>query len=112
MDMVNLKQKKTKAVHVNTLDNLSRLKGINEINCIKIDVEGAELEVLKGAHNILPNSKDISILIEIHGASHLYEPIMDLLRSYNFKIEFEKTFDDYRQQSMRGAKNVLLRKSV
>ncbi len=48
----------------------------------------------------------------IHGASHLYEPIMDLLRSYNFKIEFEKTFDDYRQQSMRGAKNVLLRKSV
>ncbi len=88
------------------------MKRVNEINCVKIDVEVAELEVLKGSHNILPNSKDISILIEIHGTIHLCEPIMDLLRSYNIKIEFEKTFDDYKQQSMRGAKNVLLRKSV
>jgi hypothetical protein len=85
--------------------------GIKQVNWIKIDVEGAELEVLRGAHNILSNSKDISILIEIHGVSHLYKPIMELLNSYNFKVEFEKSFR-YQRQNMRGAKNVLLRKSV
>ena len=102
---------KTVDVQVNTLDNLLQRNGIKQVNWIKIDVEGAELDVLKGAHNTLSNSKDISILIEIHGISHLYKPIMELLRSYNFKIEHEKSFN-YQRQNMRGAKNVLLRKSI
>ena len=80
-----LSKEKTVAVQVNTLDNLLQRNGINHVNWIKIDVEGAELEVLRGAHNILSNSKDISILIEIHGISHLYKPIIELLRSYNLK---------------------------
>ena len=54
-------------VQLNTLDNLLiREHGISEVNWMKIDVEGAELEVLKGAHNILSNSKRIKLLIEIH----------------------------------------------
>jgi FkbM family methyltransferase len=48
---------KTKVVHVNTLDNLLQQNEIKEINWIKIDVEGAELEVLKGAHNIYQIAK-------------------------------------------------------
>ena len=102
---------RTAAIHVNTLDNLLQQNGIREVNWIKIDVEGAELEVLKGAHNTLSDSKDISILIEIHGISHLYKPIIELLNLYNFKIEFEKTFEGYHRQNMKGGKNVLLRKS-
>jgi FkbM family methyltransferase len=104
-------KERTIPIHVNTLDNVLQQNGIEQVNWIKIDVEGAELEVLKGAHNILSNSKDISVLIEIHGISHLYKPIMELLKSYNFKLEFEKSFG-YQRQNMRGAKNVLLRKSV
>ncbi len=100
-------------VHVNTLDNLLQQNGVDaeDVNWMKIDVEGAELEVLRGAQNILSKSKDISILIEIHGISHLYKPIIDILKSYNFKIEFEQTFG-YKRQNMTGGKNVLLRKSV
>ena len=91
MENLKPKIKPSKAVHIaNTLDNLLQQDGINEVNWIKIDVEGAELEVLKGAHNILSNSKDVSILIEIHGTSHLYKPIMDILRSHNFKIVLGK----------------------
>ena len=37
------------------------------MNWVKIDVEGAEFEVLKGANNLLSNSKDIALLIEVHG---------------------------------------------
>src|ERR687889_2131515 len=46
-------------VNANTLDYLLQSKGIKqeEVNWIKIDVEGAEFEVLKGAANILSKSK-------------------------------------------------------
>ena len=82
-------------IHVNSLDNLLiKEHGISEINWMKIDVEGAELDVLKGAHNILSNSKRINLLIEIHGINKLYKPIVEILNSHNFKIIFEKDIQD------------------
>jgi FkbM family methyltransferase len=85
-------------VNANTLDNLLQENKIpvEQVNWIKIDVEGAELEVLKGANDIFSKSKDISLLIEIHNIENgktLYEPIMDLLNNYNFKKEFEKVYE-------------------
>jgi FkbM family methyltransferase len=95
-------------VNANTLDNLLLLQQQNgishaDVNWIKIDVEGAELEVLKGATNILSKSKDIALLIEVHGQDN-YKPVVELLNAYNFKIEFEKTYD-------REEKHVIARKS-
>jgi FkbM family methyltransferase len=89
-------------VEADTLDNLLKIRGINQVNWIKIDVEGAEYEVLKGAKEILSASKDISILVEVHG-KETYGPTIELLRSNNFKIEFEKTYDN-------GEKHVIARK--
>ena len=82
-------------VKANTLDYLLQSNGIKheQVNWIKIDVEGAEFDVLKGAKDILSKSKDISLLIEIHNLSTnnttLYEPIKEFLNSYNYKIEYE-----------------------
>jgi FkbM family methyltransferase len=99
-------------VNANTLDNLllqqqqqQKQNGIShaDINWIKIDVEGAEFEVLKGATDILSKSKDIALLIEVHGKDN-YKPIVEFLKMYNFKIEFEKTYD-------REEKHILVRKS-
>ena len=95
-------------VDANTLDNIIHSIGIQEedVNWIKIDVEGAELEVLKGAHNILSKSKDIALLIEIHNIEddkNLYNEIVDLLNNYNFKIEFEKVYDG-------GERHLIVRK--
>ena len=49
--------------------------------------------MLKGDTNLLSKSTDITLLIEIHnigdGRKNLYNPIMDLLKKYNFKKEFE-----------------------
>ena len=79
-------------VNANTLDNLLQQNGISQeqVNWIKIDVEGAEFEVLKGAHNILSNSKDIALLIEVHGKDN-YKPVVEFLNSYNFNVEFERS---------------------
>ena len=95
-------------VNANTLDYLLYENGIlvEEVNWIKIDVEGAELEVLKGSTTVLSKSKDIALLIEIHDVENgktLYEPIMDLLDNYNFKKEFEKIYES-------GERHLIVRK--
>jgi FkbM family methyltransferase len=79
-------------VKADILDHLlSEYMQAKEVNWIKIDVEGAELQVLEGARSILSNSKNIQLLIEIHGQNN-YESVTKFLNSYNFKIDIEKTY--------------------
>ena len=84
-------------VNANTLDSILEENGIKheKVDWIKIDVEGAELEVLKGAHKILSESKNIILLVEIHSLN-LYKSIVKYLEIYNFKIEFEKGDGEWR----------------
>jgi len=89
-------------VESDTLDNLLKSRAITKVDWMKIDVEGAEYEVLKGAKEILSANKPMSILVEVHGKD-TYHPTIELLRSNNFNIEFEKTYDN-------GEKHVLARK--
>lgn len=82
-------------VTANTLDNLLQSNGIRAVNWIKIDVEGAEFEVLKGAHNVLSESKDIALLIELHGSPYEYRPkIEEFIKLYNLRIEFERSYQE------------------
>jgi FkbM family methyltransferase len=95
------------SVNARTLDEILgtlSLRAAN-INWIKIDVEGAELEVLKGARCVLTNNNHISLLIEIHrlNSGNLYRPLIELLVSYNFKIEFHRIHDS-------GERHVIARK--
>jgi FkbM family methyltransferase len=96
--------KKFVEVNANTLDYLLQLNQIRQeqVKWIKIDVEGAELDVLKGSTNVLSKSKDIALLIEVHGPAN-YRPVVEFLNLYDFKIEFEKTYET-------GDKHIILRK--
>ena len=101
-------QEKFIEVNANTLDRLVEENGVKHenVNWIKIDVEGAELEVLKGATNILSKSKNISLLIEIHLISEnntFYNQIMEFLSAYNFKIIYEKVH-------VGGERHIIVRK--
>jgi FkbM family methyltransferase len=96
-------------VNANTLDYLLQLNEIRqeEVNWIKIDVEGAEFEVLKGATNVLSKSKDIAILMELHGPPHIYRPkVEEFVDLYNFKIEFEKSYEE------NGSMHIIMQKSA
>jgi FkbM family methyltransferase len=102
-------QEKFVEVNANTLDYLLQLNEIRqeEVNWIKIDVEGAEFEVLKGATNVLSKSKDIAILMELHGPPHVYRPkVEEFVNLYNFKIEFEKSYEE------NGSMHIIMQKSA
>ena len=102
-------QEKFVEVNANTLDYLLQLNQIRqeEVNWIKIDVEGAEFEVLKGATNVLSKSKDIAILMELHGPPHVYRPkVEEFIDLYKFKIEFEKSYEE------NGSMHIIMQKSA
>ena len=62
-----LQHKEKMKVLVNTLDSfyVNVSKNINQINLLKLDVQGLEHEVLKGAHNLLDKKLIDIILIEM-----------------------------------------------
>lgn len=89
-------------VSADNLDNLLRQLDIDQVNWIKVDVEGAELEVLKGAVGILSRSRDIALFVEVHSPD-LVRPILELCESYKLRVEFEKTYEN-------GNSHLLLKK--
>lgn len=74
-------------IPVDTLDNIVSQFGIlQKINLIKIDAEGAEFEVLKGAKNILKNDHP-SLIIEIwDDNADRFKKVTTLLSAYNYNI--------------------------
>lgn len=77
-------------VQLRTLDNLAREQGLNNLRLIKIDVEGAELHVLRGAQDLLTRSRP-AILLEVFPAALLRmqstaTDIDNLLRSFNYSF--------------------------
>jgi FkbM family methyltransferase len=81
-------------VEITTGDDL--LKNLDSSpNLIKLDVEGAEIEVLKGMTNVLSNSNLRAIFIEVHskmleenGYQNGSQTIETTLQNYGFKTRW------------------------
>ena len=73
-----------------TLDNFAKKNKIRVINLLKIDVEGSEYNLLKGAKKTLKKNKIKIILIEIMEKKHIYDKkekkILNLLKRRNFNL--------------------------
>lgn len=81
-------------VAVTTIDNFVQEKNITRLNFIKIDVEGAEYDALKGACNTFNNLKPACI-VAIHpqpiaAKGDKLEDIYDLIVSCNYRIMVNK----------------------
>ena len=98
-----------KEIQTITLDEFSINNKINFIDVLKIDVEGSELNVLKGSKNILNNTK--VVLVEICDTKKnflsKYEKIVSFLKRYDFKIIKEKKIKSYSMLSKQKAMDVL-----
>jgi len=77
-------------VPVNTLDRIAEKYHLRRIDLIKIDVEGAELDVLKGSIHIIMEYKPI-LLVEVHyGFKWKPEAIYKMLREFGYNLTIEK----------------------
>jgi FkbM family methyltransferase len=51
---------------IDTIDQVCEARGIRAVRFMKIDVEGAEADVLRGAARVLAGSPRVTLLIELH----------------------------------------------
>lgn len=81
---------KVKPVPSIKLDDFFKLKKISFIDVVKIDVEGAEMKVLKGLERYLRLGKVGALIVELNKRNNFYgtdsNKIIDYLRSLNFRI--------------------------
>jgi FkbM family methyltransferase len=68
-------------------DTLDSILANNEVDVMKIDIEGAEVLALKGATNTLKQLR--KIIVEIHGDN--FEQVKQILQTHNFKQQIIRT---------------------
>ena len=78
-------------IALSSLDKISDELKMSRIDVIKIDVEGAELDVLRGAHNILTQFQPL-ILIEVNketytSAGYAITDVTDYLQGFNYSFQ-------------------------
>lgn len=89
---------KTITVKTDLLDNV--IPEGTPINLIKIDVEGAEMQVLKGAQNIIHRDKPLVIFEHGVGAANHYNTTPDMIFSFFEKADMQiSNLDAYLKKS-------------
>jgi hypothetical protein len=78
-------------IDVSSLDDVMTSQGISHFDFIKLDVEGAELDVLRGASAILSSSKVLGVLSEIRlqeeiNGSPPFSALDGFLRDKGFRL--------------------------
>ena len=76
-------------VETTTLDEFFAQEGWPKVHVVKIDVEGAEVEVLEGMREIIARNPDIKLIIEFNPNTQIksrgsYEELLELLRGLGF----------------------------
>lgn len=77
----------TRTIDVVTLDEHVRAHGIERVAFLKIDTEGMELDVLRGATDTLARTGVIAL--ETH-ERHRHDEVLALLRAHGFRIDRER----------------------
>lgn len=93
-------------IHVDTGDSFSAANGVNDIDILKIDTEGYELEVLEGCKGLLSQSAIKSVYCEVGfnrtNQRNTYLPdVMDFLNPLGY--EFYGLYDMYNKRMNAGS---------
>jgi FkbM family methyltransferase len=82
------------SVEVFTLDDLLSQLGINRIDFLKIDAEGAELQIIKGGSKVLSES-DAKIVVAAYHPEDDPQEITRVLESFGFKTKITSESSGY-----------------
>ena len=104
-------------VQTQTLDNFCLNKKIENIDVLKIDVEGNELNVLEGAKRLLSENKINIIYTEISETKKKFiekeKNVIDLLNSYNFELKKKYQIKSFSILSgLRASDNLFVNKNL
>ncbi|WP_297887589.1 FkbM family methyltransferase [Sulfurihydrogenibium sp.] len=92
------------------LDDFLNEKKVNKVNFIKIDIEGYELEALKGLEKTIKNSENLKMLIEYSPSFMGYDKAMELLEF--LKQNFQDVFICYKKKIFKTTWEDALKISV
>ena len=67
-----------------TVDTLLEQLGIHKIDWMKVDVEGAEMRVLRGAVRTIEKSKDLKLIVEI--SEENLKEVLEYLQKFGFSL--------------------------
>ena len=98
-----------RSVEVVRLDDFVRQNEIEDISLIKIDVEGFEMEVLKGASDTLRRFKP-TLFVEIDDEflarqETSADEVFDFLAAHEYRIEHAETGEELRAGAATGARH-------
>jgi FkbM family methyltransferase len=75
-------------VKADTLDNMLASLDLREVDWIKMDIEGAELDALRGAERTLADSKNLTLVVEAH-SPEIFTQVTAFLKARGFGVTFE-----------------------
>ena len=104
-------------VQTQTLDNFCLEEKINNIDVLKIDAEGNELNVLKGAKKLLEQNKINIIYTEISETKKRFlekeKSVIDFLNSYNFELKKKYQIKSFSILSgLKASDNLFINKTL
>ena len=104
-------------VQTQTLDNFCLEEKINNIDVLKIDTEGNELNVLKGAKKLLEQNKINIIYAEISETKKRFlekeKSVIDFLNSYNFELKKKYQIKSFSFLSgLKASDNLFINKAL
>ena len=79
-------------IDIQTIDSFCRETNIDEIDLLKIDTEGNDLNILKGAKELMDCGRIASVLVEVgfrptESTPHVpYESVRDYMESQGFRV--------------------------
>lgn len=89
------------AVRVTTLDTVTRELGVSQIDLLKLDVEGAEVLVLRGGRDALDRTK--RVILEYHSQALLHD-VLELLDDHGFVEDLRFVY--YEENAASGGDEV------
>ena len=108
-----IKPKQKYKIFGTSIDYLLNNKILDFPNYVKIDVDGIEHKILKGAKSLLESTKIKSILIEVNeNFSEQYEEIKDLMNKNNFELESKNQLPNLKNTKFSKNFNYIYSKKI